>query len=181
MPESLPNFVYHPDPLGTGSIAASPERCDCCGQSRGYKYESTPASDQDLEVICPWCIADGSAHAKFNAEFTDRAAIGDYGTWGTVPDNVADEIAHRTPGFSAWQQERWWICCGDGAGFLGPAGKSELLEYGDAAVAAIRQESGFDADEWSGYFDALNKDHGPTAYIFRCRHCGKLGGYSDSH
>jgi uncharacterized protein CbrC (UPF0167 family) len=55
------------------------------------------------------------------------------------------------------------------------------VAYGDAAVEVIRRESGFENEEWSGYFDALDKNHGPTAYIFRCRHCGKLGGYSDSH
>jgi uncharacterized protein CbrC (UPF0167 family) len=181
MPEPLPAFVYHPDPLATGSIAASDEVCECCGRSRGYKYESTPYCEADLEVICPWCIADGRAHEKFDVEFVDRDAIGDYGKWGKVTDAIADTVAHRTPGFSGWQQERWWVCCNDAAMFLGPAGKDELLAHGSEAVEAIRVESGFEGKEWRGYLSALSKDGGPTAYIFRCLHCGKLGGYSDCH
>jgi uncharacterized protein CbrC (UPF0167 family) len=180
MSEALPRFVYHPDPLATGSISKSDERCECCGRVRGYKYEGTPYGERDLEVICPWCIADGTAHEKFGAEFTDRDGIGDYGSWGKVPENVADEIAYRTPGFSSWQQERWWVCCGDAALFLGPVGKTELQGHGEA-IAAIRVECGLQSDDWQQYFDALDREHGPTAYIFRCRHCGKLGGYSDCH
>lgn len=181
MPEKLPTFVYHPDPLATGSIKPSGDTCECCGQARGYEYTGPAYGKHDLEVICPWCIADGSAHAKFSAEFTDRDGVGEYGSQGTVPDEVADTIAYRTPGFSGWQQERWWVCCNDAAAFLGPAGKKELQSYGEDAMAAIRADCQLEGDSWDDYFNALDREHGPTAYVFRCRHCHKLGGYSDCH
>ena len=31
------------------------------------------------------------------------------------------------------------------------------------------------------YLDVLDADGSPTAYLFRCLHCGKIGGYSDCH
>lgn len=181
MPETLPTFVYHPDPLATGSIKPSGDACECCGQARGYEYTGPAYSVQELEVICPWCIADGSAHAKFSVEFTDRDGVGDSGCWGTVPDEVADTIAARTPGFTGWQQERWWVCCKDAAVFLGPAGKKELDFLGGEAVEAIRADCKLEGESWENYFNALDREHGPTAYVFRCRHCRKVGGYSDCH
>jgi uncharacterized protein CbrC (UPF0167 family) len=38
-----------------------------------------------------------------------------------------------------------------------------------------------DGVDWQGYLRALEKDGSPTAYIFRCLHCGRHLGYSDCH
>src|SRR5262245_65284907 len=88
--EGLPVFRYHPDPLKTGSIVASDATCRACNRSRGYVYAGPVYSkERGLEnSLCPWCIADGTAHDRFTAEFTDRAGVGDYGTWDVVPDAV---------------------------------------------------------------------------------------------
>jgi uncharacterized protein CbrC (UPF0167 family) len=134
------------------------------------------------DSLCPWCIDDGSAHQKLDAEFVDEAGIGDYGTWEAVPEAVVHEVAFRTPAFAGWQQERWWTHCGDAAEFLGPVGREEAERAGQEFLGAIRAEAGMeDDDEWRHYLAALDRDHGPTAYLFRCRHCGKFGGYSDCH
>ena len=176
----LPNFKYHPDPLGTGSIEQSDTECECCGRITGYIYKGPTFSEEELDdCICPWCIASGDAHSKFDAEFTDYDGIGDYGTWDSVPVEVKDEVAFRTPGFSGWQQERWWTHCGDAAMFLGLAGKKEVLEYGAQLQKALKDEAGLNDVQWLSYLDALSKTGSPTAYIFKCRHCGGLGGYSD--
>jgi hypothetical protein len=37
----------------------------------------------------------------------------------------------------------------------------------------------FIPESWQSYFDAMDFNGSPTAYVFRCLHCGKLGGYSD--
>lgn len=181
MPERLPTFAYHPDPTATGSIKPSHDTCECCGRARGYAYAGPAYAVRELDVLCPWCIADGSAHATFDVEFTDRDGIGDHGCWGTVSKDIADTIAHRTPGFSGWQQERWWVCCNDAAAFLGRAGIADLEAHGADAVAAIRAECGLAGAAWDAYARALDRDAGPTAYVFRCRHCRKVGGYSDCH
>ena len=176
----LPTFKYHPDPLATGSIDSSENKCVVCGLARGFIYRGQPYAEEELiDAICPWCIADGSAHEKFDAEFTDLDGIGDYGHWESVDPKIVEEVAYRTPGFSGWQQERWFTHCADAAEFLGPVGHQELIDYGAGAIKAIREEIGFDGNEWDEYFESLDRTGEPTAYLFKCRHCGTFGGYSD--
>jgi uncharacterized protein CbrC (UPF0167 family) len=176
----LPKFRYHQDPLATGSLEPSTIECVCCGQARGFIYVGPVYCEVELnDALCPWCIADGSAARKFDAEFTDRGGIGDYGRWERVSDAVLDEISTRTPGFSGWQQERWFTCCGDAGVFLGRAGRNELDAAGLDAIRAIQRESGLEGDAWDQYFRALDRDGSPTAYLFRCPECGGIAGYSD--
>ena len=104
----LPVFIYHPDPIATGSVEPSDAMCKACGQSRGYVYTAGVYSVEELQdAICPWCIADGIAHEKFDAQFTDSAGVGGYGEWEQVSSEIVEEVVYRTPGFSGWQQERW--------------------------------------------------------------------------
>jgi uncharacterized protein CbrC (UPF0167 family) len=178
----LPTFRYHPDPLATGAIRPSDEECICCSQARGFIYTGPVYAEEDLDdSLCPWCIADGTAAATFAATFVDEDGIGGYGAWDPVPAAVTQEVAQRTPAFSGWQQERWWTHCRDAAEFLGVAGRRELEERWPGAIPLIRTEAGYEASDWAEYFAALDRQHGPTAYVFRCHHCGQLGGYSDSH
>ncbi|WP_028455767.1 CbrC family protein [Chitinilyticum litopenaei] len=178
---ALPTFKYHPDPLATGAIIAADDECACCSQSRGYIYTGPVYSEEELDnALCPWCIADGSAHAQFDASFTDEAGIGGGGEWDDVADAVREEIAYRTPGFAGWQQERWWSHCQGAAAFIGRAGKSELQALGQEAILAIQNDAGLDdGPDWDEFFNALDKDGSPTAYLFRCTCCGTLGGYQD--
>jgi uncharacterized protein len=177
----LPTFKYHPDPISTGSIIESQAQCVCCGQMRGFVYCGPVYAIVDYDTsICPWCIADGSAHERLHAEFSDSGGVG--GHHGPrLPKAIVEEVAFRTPGFAGWQQEIWMACCNDAAAFLGPAGKRELLRKWPGAIPSIRQESGIDDSYWSEYYEALNIDGGPTAYVFQCLHCRKLLGYSDCH
>ena len=178
----LPSFRYHPDPIATGSVERSPTSCVCCERARGFIYVGPVFAEEELsDELCPWCIADGSAAAKFDAVFTDPAGVGDYGTWSSVPPAVTAEISTRTPGFSGWQQERWFTCCHDAALFLGRAGRDELKALGDDAVAAIQRECGLEGDDWHDYLEALDNQGSPTAYVFRCARCNRIGGYSDCH
>ena len=176
----LPIFKYHPDPVSTGSIETSTKTCLACGLTRGYIYKGQPYAEEELiDAFCPWCIADGTAHEKFEAEFVDAASVGDYGAWEPVSEEIATEVAYRTPGFTGWQQERWFTHCADAAEFLGLVGKPELIAFGPTAIAAIKEEIGFEGEDWDDYFESLDKDGEPTAYLFRCRRCGTFGGYSD--
>jgi uncharacterized protein CbrC (UPF0167 family) len=176
---NLPEFRYHPDPIATGSIKQSDVECACCRQRRGLIYVGPVYSVEELsDCICPWCIADGSAHDRFDAEFTDAAGVGGYGG-AALPDDVTREVAYRTPGFIGWQQEKWGACCGDAAAFLGRAGRSELESQWPDAIASIKDDSRIKDSDWDWYFSNLHKDGSPTAYVFRCLHCGKHVGYSD--
>jgi uncharacterized protein CbrC (UPF0167 family) len=115
----LPQFKYHPSPLSTGAIEDSDAVCECCGRARGFVYRGPVYCEAEVHDVCPWCIADGAAHAKWGAEFTDGAAVGGYGKWCGVPEEVRQEVARRTPGFSTIQEARWWTHCGDAAEFVG--------------------------------------------------------------
>jgi hypothetical protein len=70
-------------------------------------------------------------------------------------------------------EERWLYHCGDAAVFLGPAGAAELEAYPDA-LESIRAEE--DDEE---LIAALDKEGSPTAYLFRCGHCGRHLAYAD--
>jgi uncharacterized protein CbrC (UPF0167 family) len=178
---SLPVFRYHPDPLATGMVKASGDRCVCCGQSRGFMYVGPVYAEEDHEEeICPWCIADGSAHEQLGAEFTDAAAVGDFGKGEAVPAAVVNEVALKTPGFSGWQQERWLTCCGDAAAFIGVAGAGEVAAHGPGLAEMLRKDLGWeDGPDWQNYLRALSTNDEPTAYLFRCLHCNRVTGYSD--
>lgn len=116
----LPHFRYHPEPLASGSIEASAATCQCCGKARGYVYTGSPYSRHELPPgsLCPWCIADGSAAARYEASFSDDYPLLDAG----VAANIVTEVCERTPGYASWQQERWLVCCEDACAFRGDAG-----------------------------------------------------------
>jgi uncharacterized protein CbrC (UPF0167 family) len=176
--QELPDFRYHPDPVGTGSVVAVNVTCVGCEQLRPYTYAGPVYAEEELEdALCPWCIADGTAARRFAAQFADVSwAVPD-----DVPEAATDEVLHRTPGFAGWQQERWLHHCGDAAAFLGAVGAAEVADPPDA-LEALRNEgraSGWPADQIDRYMAALTKDGQPTAYLFRCLVCGVHLAYSD--
>jgi len=178
----LPFFKYHPTPLHTESIRPSENLCVCCGQVRGYVYVGPVYAltlNELLDSICPWCIADGSAHNKFDAAFTDSSGIGGFGRWEKISKLITDEVVFRTPGFPSWQSENWFTHCGDATAFLGAVGYKELKEYGNDAIEAIRKDSFVPESEWDEYLKILDKDGSPVAFLFKCLHCGIYGGYVD--
>jgi uncharacterized protein CbrC (UPF0167 family) len=123
--DPLPEFPYHPDPVATGSVEESDALCMNCGRRRGFIYVGPVyATDELAEALCPWCIADGSAAARFDASFTDVAELPD-----DVPAETIVRVMRRTPGFTGWQQEHWMFHCGDGAAFLGRADQDGGTAY----------------------------------------------------
>lgn len=182
----LPKFKYHPNPIATGSIEKSDVTCVCCGEARGYIYTGPVYSEEELNsCLCPWCIANGSAHQEFDATFTDDLGVGRDSSWDSVSTEIIIEVTQHTPGFSGWQQEQWWTHCNDAAAFLGTAGYAELLHFGDEVLQHFREmfrlHTTISDEKIDDYFKNFHREHGPTAYVFRCLHCGKLGGYWDCH
>lgn len=132
----LPVFRYHRDPLGSGSVVPSDNRCEVCHQVSGYIYVGPVYSaEADEPVVCVRCIADGSAARQWDAVFTDPHPWVD-----EVPEQVAVEVLTRTPGFTGWQQDHWMALCGDAAIFLGPVGARELSGLPADATRALRNE-----------------------------------------
>jgi uncharacterized protein len=175
----LPVFKYHPDPILSGSFVKSKKKCECCGKKRGYIYTASAYCEEDLEeALCPWCIADGSAHGKFYATFVDEAAFPD-----DVPAAVVEEIAQRTPGYSSWQSEQWFSCCGDAMAFLEPAGLAEIRQrypgLEPQILAGMIGDLNLSAATGKQILDSLQRDAGPTAYIFQCLHCAAYKTFVD--
>ena len=178
-PPELPSFRYPPDPVSTGAIEQRAVRCRCCGQDRGWVYAVAPYAVEDLrDALCPWCVADGSAAATFDAAFTD---LGDEGPDG-LPVQVLEEVTRRTPGFSAWQHERWLFHCDDAAAFLGAVGWDELSAHPEAVAAVLLQVagSGIAGEDAEAFVGSLDVDGASTAYLFRCLHCGAHLAYADA-
>jgi uncharacterized protein len=175
----LPTFRYHPDPIASGSVVASDAACVCCRQRRGFIYTGPAYSESELDdALCPWCIADGAAHRTFDATFADPAGFAD-----DIARDIVEEIALRTPGFAAWQQEKWLACCGDAAAFLEPIGHTELrLRYPQlegALMMYIVHELEISGAVAVHLLQSLDRDRGPTAYVFACRHCDNKPAYID--
>src|SRR5262245_12244012 len=110
----VPTFKYHPSPLSSGALKDSDDMCECCGLARGYMYEGPVYCTAEVERVCPWCIADGSAHAKWDAQFTDAEFRDSHGGHVDLPRAVWEEVLHRTPGVvGACQAVVWWVHCGE--------------------------------------------------------------------
>ena len=168
---SLPTFRYHPDPVKSGGVAASGETCRCCKEARGYIYAGPTYAEDDLEnALCPWCIADGSAHKKFDVLFVDTEAFAE----GT-PAAAVEEISQRTPGYHAWQMEHWPACCGDATAYLRPVGiaevRSQLREIEGQVMAHIVHDMGVSGGAATRMLNVLDAKKGPTLYLFQCLTC----------
>ena len=176
--KSLPHFRYHPDPFKTGVFKDDVNVvCECCKQATDVYYCGSVYSVEDVNYLCPHCIASGAAAAKFDAGFIQDA--------DPLPDGAADaqakteELFKRTPGYFSWQGEHWLACCGDYCEFLGDVGTKELQEMGIAeevfAQYALRGE--FAVRDVQNYLVAGGDMAG---YMFRCIRCGKYKIYVDA-
>ncbi|HEY1178223.1 MAG TPA: CbrC family protein [Phytomonospora sp.] len=159
----LPEFRYHPDPLATGSVRPSVTRCPVCEHVTGFAYATTPYGPGTVRNICPWCIADGSAAARFGASFCDDFPLLESG----LPHAVVVEVCERTPGFASFQQEEWQSCCGDACAFEGLLAPEDFATLDDATLLALNVPPDR-LDDWrSGY---TGDDYG--VFGFRCLRCG---------
>ena len=165
MKNHIPVFKYHPDPFATGTFreAEEPVACPCCGEETSVVYEGPFYSVQEVEHLCPFCIASGAAAEKYDGEFQDSESVDEVDD----PDKL-DELIHRTPGYCGWQQEYWRAHCGDFCAFLGYVGYGELVERG------ILEEVLEDAEDWyRENIQHLTKDGSMVGYLFQCLYCGK--------
>jgi uncharacterized protein len=164
-----PSFTYYEDPYADGTLEPSEDECSVCGRRRGLISTSVVYGTEVTEdsAICPWCIADGSAHSKFGAQFN---LVGTQ-----APQAAQDEVAFRTPGFVRWQDWDWPSHCDDLGVYRGQPSGSELRadpEALDALLGDLRQwDWGRDAAYVEEFVDGLGGSQ--VAYLFRCRHCGR--------
>jgi uncharacterized protein CbrC (UPF0167 family) len=167
--EALPTFRYYRDPVGDGTIQPSPEVCDACSRARGFLVTSTVhGADVPADVsLCPWCVADGTAHDRFGASYNEVDP-------GAGAEATA-EAETRTPGFATWQDWEWPTHCGDVAVYVGQPTAAQMRANPEA-LAALRAdlaqwEWGRDPQALEDFVDALGTGS-PAAYLFECPRCG---------
>ena len=167
----LPLFAYHPDPLGTGSVEASGDRCICCGRERGFIYTAPVYAEEELnEQLCPWCIADGSAAQRFGATYSDAQPL----ILAGVPEAVVEEVTQRTPGYRSWQQDEWQCCCGDACEFHGNPSRDHLGVLDLPAVEQFMSITRWTPEQWAEFVSDVYEPGGnPAIYHFLCRKCSK--------
>lgn len=165
-------FKYHPDPLKTGAFQNDKTvTCDCCGKQTDVYYTNPFYSAEDVEYLCPECIASGAAAEKFDGEFQDSASTDE------VSDPAKlDELIHRTPGYCGWQQEYWLAHCGDYCAFLGYPTWEDLENDG---IAAEIEETYREDICGIDFEDAREHIQENECYLFKCLHCGKHFIYLD--
>ena len=172
-PATLPTFRYHPDPLGTGRVIASDNRCAVCKQRRGFIYAGPVYAEDDFEdAICPWCIGNGAAARLLGTTFVDGDSFA-----VDTPETAIKEITERTPGYAAWQAEEWPSCCSDACAFVGPLGIAEIRakhrELEGFVLSQIIYGLSISGGAATRMLESLRRDASPTAYLFRCLHCGQ--------
>ncbi|MCC7064395.1 MAG: CbrC family protein [Planctomycetes bacterium] len=170
MSSALPKFRFHPEPLLSGAIETSDAECGVCGQTRGFVYAGPCYVEDDFDAqLCPWCIADGSAHRKFGVTFHELELPPE------IEVEVLDEIEERTPGITSFNPVEWPVCCKAPMAYLEPAGKKEIqkrhAKLPPALVAQMAEEFELPPAEAQQLFDSLQRDESPCAHIFRCAAC----------
>jgi uncharacterized protein len=173
----LPRFKYHPKAYELDLFVQSDISCECCGQIRGLIYDHMYAV-KDVEAICPWCIADGSAASMFDGSFVQdiEPPDGNFSKPLTIDATVIDELEHRTPGYVSWQGEYWLTHCNDGCEYHGDLRRDELLTLPKATIELFKKEHDylFSPRNWAS-IEALNEIYFPAGdialYKFVCRHC----------
>ncbi|MDR0518063.1 MAG: CbrC family protein [Fibromonadaceae bacterium] len=176
--DNLPKFKYHPNPIETGAFKTGETvKCDCCEQETNIYYTGPFYSIDEIEALCPFCIANGKAAEKFDGDFQDSCSIEKILPNINEPNMVniqgaEEEVCKRTPGYSGWQQEVWLSHCGDLCAFIGYVGwdeiKDKLSDFVDLETDC-KKIGKMPVEELPKY---LNNDS-CRGYLFQCLYCKK--------
>lgn len=160
----IPYFKYHPDPLKTEVFVKRSAVCPCCGKETSVVYEGPFYSEEEVENLCPDCIASGAAAEKYDGSFQDSESVDEV----SDPSKL-DELVCRTPGYCGWQQEYWRAHCDDYCAFVGYVGYEDLKKLG--VLEEILEDPGLDL--WVRENLTALGNGALQGYLFRCLRCGK--------
>jgi uncharacterized protein len=180
--EPLPAFPLFRDPIAEQSLEQSHAVCASCELARGWIYtQGTYGPGDNERTLCPWCIADGSAAAKFDCFFNDATIYPYRDDVPQLPPEDRELVERRTPGFVTWQGNHWLMCCGRACIYIGEAGKGDLTPCGRWAAAApsiLQEVQDWTEEQRSGFISSIGQGS-PCAYIFECQVCKSLKAYGD--
>ena len=162
----LPHFTYSPNAFNPelGLFKASEIECPCCHKIRGYSYQLTPYCEEEVEGLCPWCIADGSAAEKFEASFSQ-----DVSRDHPIAEGASKQVYDCTPGYISWQGENWLGHCDDACAFIGYVGFDDIAHLWNEVEEDVAA-GGWDKEAVK---KNLQREGHLVGYLFQCRTCGK--------
>jgi uncharacterized protein CbrC (UPF0167 family) len=164
--DELPTFKYHPDPISSDVIEERKTKCVVCNQERDFVYTGAVYAIEDVENICPWCIKDGSAAEKFEAEFFDDGDLEPVDS----PEMV-EELTRRTPGFYP-AHETWPAHCGDFCKLLGEIDYRGIVALDGSVDEDLNRISTELEVPMDNIVTDLKREHSPLwAHLFQCLHC----------
>ncbi|XPV74699.1 MAG: CbrC family protein [Desulfovibrio sp.] len=166
----FPYFKYHPDPFASLSMEKRTGICDCCGKETPFIYETSFYAIKRPDTLCPWCIANGKAAAKYNGKFNTSDPLYAAG----IPEYIIKKVCERTPGYSSWQEERWLSHCNDACAFHGDAPKHELIAFGGEELKMFLFERLMSQEDWEQLLENYTKGGNPAVYKYKCLKCGKV-------
>lgn len=168
----IPNFKYCSKPLEARLLenVDSPEVCDCCGKATFVIYSGPFYSVEDINVLCPKCIASGEASKRFDGEFVDYAILS-----SAISEEYKKELCCRTPSYKGWQQEYWPNHCGDFCEFIAYVGWKEIIEMGLESSVECTPE----AEGYSEHKEYIVNGGSCQGYLFCCLNCKKYILYVD--
>ena len=174
--KNIPDFKYHPNPIETGAFKIDKAViCDCCGQMTDIYYTTPFYCVDDIDALCPFCIASGKAAEKFDGKFQDYASIEGIPPNPNEPNTLenkeaVEEVTTRTPGYVGWQQEVWLSHCDDLCAFIGYVGWNEIKDILNdfADLESDIKDYNFSIDDLAK--NLVNNGH-LQGYLFQCLHC----------
>ncbi len=170
----LPVFKYHLNPLKTGAFESDDVVvCECCKQETSVYYTGPFYSIEEIEVLCPWCIASGKAAKKYDGEFQDSESCE-----SVSKSEYLEELTTKTPGYNGWQQEFWLSHCSDFCAFIGYVGWKEIEDILDEFVDLESDciEFGIKRKDLP---KCLKNNSAYQGYLFQCLSCKKYRLYFD--
>lgn len=119
----LPKFKYSPNAYKVDVFENIEGICSVCNEKRQVKYKGSFYSLEDLEYICPWCIANGNAAEKYDGEFNDYCGIEGVSSdpnngEPTIQNELLLEITNKTPSYISWQQQVCLTHCNEPCAFI---------------------------------------------------------------
>ena len=164
---------YHPEPLKTGAFKNDKiVGCDCCDKKTDIYYSGPFYTAEEVEYLCPKCIADGSASKKYEGEFQDSANCDKVDS-----DKYIKELCLQTPGYHGWQQEYWLAHCGEFCAFVGYVGWKDIIDMGieEQIIKDYMKNGDMDIEIVK---QCTNNGH-LQGYLFQCLKCGQYRLYVD--
>lgn len=153
-------FKYFPNAIKEVFTMGDIQVCDCCGEETGVYYEGPFYSEEEIEVLCPKCIASGRAAEEFEGQFIDDACVDEIDD-----EEKLEELIYKTPSYPA--EEAYWLAhCDDYCTFIGEVTWEEIQNMGIEYV--VDELEDYDLEEIKESLDGKGDMKG---YLFKCLHC----------